>query len=239
MTVPARAHRVRRNVNRIVVVIALVFGLPLVAVAGGIRRQWGRRVARAVVRATAAACGVRFVVRHDGRVRAGSSSVYVANHSSPLDIPALLVALPDIRFVAASELFRIPLLASAMRALDTVPVDRRSPRTARQQLRELAATDGLFVAVFPEGGIAPPDQRVAFKSGAFALAIDAGAPITPVAIRGSAVVLPGGAAFAVRPGTVTIDVLEPFLPAGTSSAARGALRDAAEAAIRARLDRVA
>lgn len=229
----------RRNVNRIEVGVALLVGLPLVAVVGRIRRDWGRAVARMVVRATARACGVRFVVHHDERVRAGSSSVYVANHSSPLDIPALLVALPNVRFVAASELFRIPLLASAMRALDTVPIDRRRPKTARRQLRDLAATEKLFVAVFPEGGIVPPDEHVTFKSGAFALAIDAGAPITPVAISGSSVVLPARAALAVRPGTVTIDVLEPFLPAGSSPAARGALRDAAEAAIRARLDRVA
>lgn len=239
MTERAGAHPVRRNVNRIVVAVTLLVGLPLVAIVGHIRRPWGRAAARAVVRTAAAACGVRFVVRHDGRVCAGSSSVYVANHSSPLDIPALLVALPDVRFVAASELFKIPLLASAMRALDTVPIERRNPRRARQQLRDLAATEGLFVAVFPEGGIVPPDERVTFKSGAFALAIDAAAPITPVAISGSSTVLPPRAALAVRPGTVRIDVLEPFLPAGASPAARGALRDAAESAIRARLGQVA
>jgi 1-acyl-sn-glycerol-3-phosphate acyltransferase len=230
-----RAMRVRRwkqiarsQLNRIVVALALLVALPLVAVSQRIRLGAGRRVAVGAVRTVARACGVRIEVRKSPDIDADTAYVFVANHSSPLDIGAVLVACPDVRFVAAAELFRIPLLAAAMRALDTVPLERRDPALARRQLVELARahTSGTWrLVIFPEGGIAPSGERLPFKSGAFSLAIQVGVQVVPVAISGTDLSLPPRSFLAVRPGRVTVQLLAPVSTRGLQADDRGALRD--------------
>lgn len=221
---------VRAQVNRLLVVAAVLVAHPAVAVAERVRPGAGRRVARRAVLLCARACAVRFEVRGTATDR---DAVLVANHASPLDIPALMVACPGARFVAASELFRIPLLASAMRALDTVPITRNDPALARRQVAALRPTGPLVV--FAEGGIVGPGETRRFKSGAFVIAITSGVPVVPVAIDGTGRLLPPKRAFAVHSGTVTIDVLAPIDTADRALADRKALRDEVEAAVRGAL----
>lgn len=228
----------RAQANRVLVVLALVTVLPAMALAERMRRGWGRAVALAAVRGLAVALGIRFEVRGSDQLISGGSWMLVANHSSPLDIPALLVARPDVRFVAAADLFGNRVLAAAMRALGTIEIDRRNARNARRQLAELAAVTEagrpLCLAVFPEGGIAPRGRRLPFKSGAFLVAIETGATVVPVVITGTADLLPPGGRMAVRAGTVTIELLEPIPTDGMVTRDRKALRDRAEAALAGR-----
>ena len=194
--------RVRTQVNRIVIVVAVCVILPLVACVERIRPGQGQAVARRGIRLVARCCGIAFEVR--SRVppdRDRHPAIYVPNHSSPIDIPAMLMARPDLRFVAAADLFRIPLLASAMRALHTIPIDRHDSARAHRQLDAMMASPDRDhdVAMFAEGGIAPRGDRLPFKTGAFALAIRTATPIVPVAIHGSAAVLAPRAFLGARP----------------------------------------
>jgi len=210
-------HR-RARLNRLVAGLALCVALPLVALVGRVRPVRGRNLALRAVRLVARLVGVTFEV---------------PNHSSPVDIPALLTACPDIRFLAAADLFRVPLLASAMRALRTIPIDRRNSEVAHRQLDAVIAgpdhTSDL--AIFAEGGIAPAGQRLPFKTGAFAVAIQTGTPIVPVAVHGSARVLPPRSFLALRPGTVVVELLEPVTTVGLSLDDRAALRDRVESLV--------
>jgi 1-acyl-sn-glycerol-3-phosphate acyltransferase len=218
----------RSQLNRILVLLALVISLPTIAIAERVRTGKGRVVAVKAVQLAAGLCGVAFDVEVATSIDPECPYIFVANHSSPMDIPAVLVACPRVRFVAAAELFRIPLLAAAMKALGTIPLERRDPEAARAQLAAFAATDSAGnsrIAIFPEGWIAPLGERLAFKSGAFALAIETGVPVVPVAIRGTDRVLPPRARLAVRPGTVKVRVLDPVRPEGLSVDDRAALRD--------------
>src|SRR5439155_10774650 len=53
--------------------------------------------------------------------------VFVVNHQSMFDIPALFVALPvNLHFVAKKELFSVPFLGWYMRAAGMIPVDRKN-----------------------------------------------------------------------------------------------------------------
>ena len=230
---------IRAQLNRGVALVALFVALPMVATVEKLRPGSGPNVARRVVEVLARTMGVRFVVR--GRPEGGlaSPSVYVPNHSSPLDIPALLTACPDIRFMAGADLFRIPLLASAMRALRTVPIDRHHPDVAHRQLDALidGADQASDLAIFAEGGIAPRGERLPFKTGAFALAIQTGIPVVPVAIHGSADVLPPRSFLGVRPGTVVVELLEPVSSEEFSLEDRGVMRDRVEGSIRSALTR--
>jgi 1-acyl-sn-glycerol-3-phosphate acyltransferase len=229
------ASAARPQLNRIVVVLALIGLLPTVAVVERVRRGAGQRLAIAGVRSVARVCGVSFeVVARSTPPPPGA--VYAPNHSSPIDIPAMLLARPGLRFLAAADLFRIPLLAGAMRSLRTIPIDRRHADVAHGQLDELAATERLDdIAIFPEGGIAPASGRLPFKTGACVLAIRTGVPIVPVAIHGSADVLPPRGHLAVRPGTIRVELLEPVDTAGLTIEDRGDLRDRVEAAVVAAL----
>jgi len=228
---PVRRRRhlraLRAQVNRVFVVVGLALLLPVVALVGRVRPTAGRRVARWGSSVVAALCGVRFEVV--GR-RPPPSSVVVPNHSSPMDIPALLYADPQATFLAAADLFRIPLLAGAMRAVGTVAIERRDPERAHDQLDDLTArrrngaVDGHLV-VFPEGGIAPTGGRLPFKTGAFVLAIRSASPVVPVAIRGADDVLSPRGHLLVRPGVVTVEFLDAVSTVGLTVEERHVLRD--------------
>jgi len=219
----------RAQANRVVVLGGLVVLLPLVVVGERVRHGSGRRLLRWGLSIVAALCGVHFEVR--GRLPADrTGAVVVANHSSPMDIPALLYADPQATFLAAADLFRIPLLAGAMRAVGTVAIDRRDPERAHHQLDDLTArrrngaVDGHLV-VFPEGGIAPTGGRLPFRTGAFVLAIRSASPVVPVAIRGADDVLTPRGHLLVRPGVVTVEFLDAVSTVGLTVEERHVLRD--------------
>jgi 1-acyl-sn-glycerol-3-phosphate acyltransferase len=213
----------RRHLNAIVVALGLAVALPAVAVAERVRpTRGGRTVALGAVRLLQRACGVRVV--SSGR-QPSSAVVIVANHLSLLDVPALLASLQDVpRFVAAAELFRVPLLRSTLRALGAVELDRGRPAHASRRLAAIAATARPIV-VFAQGAISKPGEVLPFKTGAFILAIDLGVPVVPVAIRGTDALLPRGRRFAVDPGTVTVRFLDPVATTGLTRHDRKSLRD--------------
>jgi 1-acyl-sn-glycerol-3-phosphate acyltransferase len=216
-----------------VVVLGLLAALPVVAAAERLRAGSGRRVARLAIRGVSRACGIRYTITGLERLDPSVAYVFVPNHSSPVDIPTLLVVRPDLRFVAAAELFRVPLLSSAMRALGAVPIDRSRTVEARRRLAAIvedARTDALVV--FAEGGIPAPGEPVRFETGAFVLAIEAGVPVVPVSIRGSADVLPRGQRIWVRPGEITVKLHDPIDTAGCTLADRKQLRDRTERIVR-------
>ena len=64
-------------------------------------RDWARAIARAA--------GMRVVTHGREAIDADKPHVYVVNHVSIMDIPAILHAVPDHGFVAKRELSRIPL----------------------------------------------------------------------------------------------------------------------------------
>ena len=234
-----RSRWCRAQVNRAVAGVALLLLLPSVALFERVRRGTGRAVARHGISIVARLCGVRFDVRPSAAPIAGGTTVFVANHASPMDIPAILSAVPDARFLAAAELFRVPLLSSAMRAIGTFPIDRRHPEHGREQIAQLVDDhvpgDPTPLVIFPQGEIAAGARRVPFKSGAFSLAIRTGSALVPVAIHGSSRVLAPHGHLAVRPGIVTIEFLEALPTAGLTMDDRQALRDHAEEMVTAAL----
>ena len=226
----------RSHLNRIIVLAALLVVLPMIAISERVHRGWGRAFAVRAIRRTGRLCGVTFDVRSSGSVVEAGSCVLVPNHTSPVDIAAVLVARPDVRFVAAAELFRIPLLRAAMVALGTVPIRRGDRAGARRRIDELSrsATNGELV-MFPEGGIAPTADVLPFKTGAFVVAIETGIPVVPVAIRGAARVLPPRGRLRVRSGTVRIDILDPVATDGLGLRDRRRLADTARDRVRTAL----
>lgn len=199
----------------------------------GWRREGSSRLARLLFRAT----GVPLQVSGLERIPA-APSVVVANHGSYLDGPLLLAVLPPrFGFVIKKEVLGIPLAGIALRRLGHEFVDRYHPagsaRDARRILR--AAVDGSSVAFFPEGTFHARPGLARFHRGAFVTAARAGMPVVPVVIRGARAVLPAGRRLP-RCAPLEVEVLEPLAPPALDDAAGvERLRDAARAAILARL----
>jgi 1-acyl-sn-glycerol-3-phosphate acyltransferase len=237
---------IRSQLSRLVIVVALAIMLPLVVLAEKLRGGRGRALARRCIRGTSRLCGITFDVQMaEGLALPPSPVIYTPNHSSLLDVPAMLIGCPTLRFIGAADLFRIPLLGAAMRALHTVPIDRRHPTVARQQLAELVESrndqrrnesEGDDLVIFPEGAIAATGRHLPFKSGAFVLAIETRTPVVPVAIHHAGEVAPPGRFLAVRPGHIVIELLQPIETTGLSYEDRGELRDRVQSAVRSALE---
>lgn len=144
-------------------------------------RAWARAWLRA------AGCSLEVIgADHVDRTR---SHVVVANHLSNLDIMTCFAAVPlPIRFLAKKELFKIPILAQAMRAVGIVEVDRGGRAVAIRSVNRQAAPvieRGHSLIIYPEGTRSRTGQLQTFKRGAFRMAIDAEMPVLPVTIDGS------------------------------------------------------
>jgi 1-acyl-sn-glycerol-3-phosphate acyltransferase len=116
---------------------------------------------------------------------AQGATVVVANHVSGLD-PLLILAACDrpLRFVIAREQYERFGLHWLFRALRLIPVDReRSPEKALFAARA-ALQQGDFIAIFPHGGIYPPNPPPPVKRGAAFLASLVAAPIAPLRLEG-------------------------------------------------------
>ena len=166
-------------------------------------------------------------------LEAPGPAVLAANHSSYLDVVALLAALPaDFRFVAKRELARAPVVGAVIRRAGHLAVERTqvSQSVADAERVTAALRGGLSVCVFPEGTFARPPGILPFRLGAFKSAVETGRPVIPVTIRGTREILPADE-WLPRPGPITVAVGAPLRPEGKGWPAMVHLRDQARAAI--------
>jgi len=156
--------------------------------------------------------GARLVVTGREHANPSRPTVYVCNHQSTSDIPALLVALPvNVRFVAKKQLQWVPIVGWYLHLAGHIVVDRSNTRSAIASLdaaaRKIRA--GTSIIVFPEGTRTPDGRILPFKKGPFALALKAGAAICPVTIEGSGKLMPKRS-WRIFPGEVRVKIGEPI-----------------------------
>jgi 1-acyl-sn-glycerol-3-phosphate acyltransferase len=189
------------------------------------------RAPRVWSRILLAASGVHVEV-HGGEHRHGSQHIFVGNHVSWFDVFAMAAHLRWFKFVAKAELFRIPLFGRAMRFAGMIAIDRKNQKSAHGSIREAADRihEGASVILFPEGTRGHSYALRPFKKGAFVLAIEAQAPVVPVAIHGTIAVQPKGQ-IRVRPGRIHIHFLAPIVTEGMAYGDRDALARLAYARI--------
>ena len=135
-----------------------------------------------------------------------SVCIFAANHISNVDPIAFVPAIPRrVSVLLKSELFRIPILSTAMRLAKFVPVDRADKEAAVASVNVALGVlkEGLSLAVYPEGTRSPDGRLRPFKKGTFALAIEAGVPIVPVSISGAQHLMRKGE-WTMRPGEIVV-----------------------------------
>ena len=178
------------------------------------------RTALAIAQAGFRLAGVRVAAEGRERIPARTACIFMANHVSNLDPPALLPLLPGrtSAFLKRS-LMRVPVLGWGFRLGEFIPVDRDGRVESAQQSVVAAArvlAKGLHITTFVEGTRSPDGRLLPFKKGPFYLAMETGAPCVPVSIYGTETLM-GKGSLRIRPGTAHIVFHAPLSPAEFAS----------------------
>lgn len=191
---------------------ALVF-IPWAVVTGNATPLYN--VALRIVRLAFRLACIRVITEGAEDVPAHTACIFMANHVSNLDPPALLPRIPGrtSAFLKRS-LTKIPVLGYGFKLGEFVPVDRdgrvesavESVAAARRVLEK-----GLHITTFVEGTRSLDGRLLPFKKGPFYLAMEAGAPVVPVSIYGTETMMAKGS-IRVMPGTAHIVFHPPLEP---------------------------
>jgi 1-acyl-sn-glycerol-3-phosphate acyltransferase len=124
----------------------------------------------------------------------GKPTIIMCNHSSLYDIPISIKAFPNasIRMLSKKEISRVPIMAGGMHAAEFPFIDRKNRKQAIKDLeavKKLMET-GIVVWIAPEGTRSKDGKLAKFKKGGFIIAIESGATIIPIGIRGAFDILP-------------------------------------------------
>jgi 1-acyl-sn-glycerol-3-phosphate acyltransferase len=163
----------------------------------------------------------------------------MCNHSSALDIPLALAALPGtVVFLAKKELFRIFFFGWSLFAMGSVPVDRSNPTKARlsvDQALESLRAKAISLILYPEGTRTRDGQLLPFKKGVFFLALRSRLPLVPMAVQGSFDAMPPGA-MSLTHTPIRVTIGQPIETRDLTDEDRGPLLQTAYESIQALLE---
>ena len=152
-----------------------------------------------------------------GKWGVSGGCIVVANHSSHADTAVLLAALPPkakpVFGAAADYWFEVPVRRFIATSLAGVLPVRRSGGGSYDTLLAAvrpALKAGRTVVIYPEGTRSTDGNVGEFRSGALRLARECGVPIVPVAVTGTADVLPKGGRWS--PARMQVRIGEPIDP---------------------------
>jgi 1-acyl-sn-glycerol-3-phosphate acyltransferase len=170
--------------------------------------------------------GVMFFVRAVGvRVRVVGTKrippgvcLFVANHTSSADAPAIVGAIPRrIAILLKESLFKYPIVGQAFLLARFIPVNRKERDSALESLEKAIEflKAGQSFLIYPEGTRSPDGRLKDFKKGAVVMAIKAGVPIVPIACSGAHRVMEKRSLM-IHPGEILVEFLDPIDASGYS-----------------------
>ncbi|MGH7005449.1 MAG: lysophospholipid acyltransferase family protein, partial [Alphaproteobacteria bacterium] len=174
--------------------------------------RWCAFWARTVMRLMRLICGLDCRVLGRAHVPAGPA-VFALKHQSAWETIAFLAIAPPVAGILKRELLMIPVYGWYMRRLGMVPIDRKAAGSAiREMLRRAkdATARGRSIMIMPEGTRMPPGRAGRYHPGVAALYTTLALPVVPVALNSG--LFWGRRSMLLRPGTVTLEFLEPIPP---------------------------
>ena len=151
--------------------VALVFPFVPLPARRALKQRWSKQLIE-ILGFTLVSSGAR------------PGGLIVSNHISFVDI-FVINAIAPTAFVSKNDLLNWPIIGWLSRHTETIFLQRGSRRAA-QETKE-ALTDylrsGGSAAVFPEGTTTLGDRVLPFHGAMIQAAIDAGVPLTPMALR--------------------------------------------------------
>ncbi len=145
-------------------------------------RIWGKGILAASL--------VKVVVEGQEHIDKQSQYIFICNHTSAFDIPAVYWGIKNkLGMLAKKQLKHIPLFGWAMWAAGHYFIDRKNHKKAlavMEQVALLLSKDRKHsLVIFAEGTRSLDGQLQRFKKGAFILSLDTGIPIVPIIINGA------------------------------------------------------
>jgi 1-acyl-sn-glycerol-3-phosphate acyltransferase len=156
--------------------------------------------------------GIRVIFKDRHKLPPGPVIV-ASKHQSMLDTLVPFLLLPDPAFVLKEELLKAPIFGWYAQRMGMIPVAREANAAALRALLKAARPaieEGRQLFIFPEGTRRPPGEDGDYKPGVAALYKDLGVPVAPIALN-SGLCWPAKGLIR-KPGTVTIQFLEPIPP---------------------------
>ncbi len=170
----------------------VIVGTPLIALALVVRSPailyWA---GLAGIRGGMLLSGISYRVEGADRIIRGRPAVYAVNHASNLEPPIAFAALsslfPRLAILYKAELRKLPILVWGLDLAGFVPIERGNREQSLPAIDRAADAmrRGVSFLIFPEGTRSRTGELLPFKKGGFILALKAGAPIVPVAIKGA------------------------------------------------------
>jgi 1-acyl-sn-glycerol-3-phosphate acyltransferase len=183
------------------------------------RRDWVYPWALFGARTWLRLSGVKVEVKGRELLNPNQPYVFIANHWSYLDAaPLFAYTGRRMGLVGKKELLKAPILGYGMGFVNVIAIDRTNRERAVESIR--IATErlrrGISFGVCAEGTRARPGQMLPFKKGAFHMAVEAGVPIVPIALKNSDQLMGKGTGEA-WPGTIEMIMFQPVETAWVST----------------------
>ena len=186
-----------------VLLVCALFGLRDTFLAYG---RWMMCVGRNIL-------GIDVQVSGLSRLDIGTPYVFMSNHFSFLDGPLIMTVLDrPARVIVKRFVFRVPVLGLGMRFSGYVPLDKEGAGAGKISIARAARLikeKRYSFLIFPEGTRSFDGMIQPFRRGGFFLALESGAPIVPLSVRGTHELMPRGKMF-VRKGPVQITFHDPI-----------------------------
>ena len=174
--------------------------------------------------------GFLFRFTYQGKIDWSKTYIICANHTSNLDITAIILLLKrNFIFIGKEELLDNLVTGVYFRTID-IPVNRESKISGFKALKRAGENlkEGKHLVIFPEGMISnnyPPELQ-SFKNGPFKLAIELGVSILPVTILDNwNLMWDDGKRYGSKPGICDICVHLPISTEGMNAADAENLKD--------------
>ena len=136
----------------------------------------------------------------------GEPLIFMANHSSLIDIPLLKAVIPHFfQGIIAEDQLKYPLYGTVVKRVGNIPIPRNDIRGSLKsfQLAKNELERGTQITVLPEGGRSLDGRLIPFKRMVFRFAKESGAHIVPISISG-VFNMKSKDSFQLKPGKVIV-----------------------------------
>ncbi len=182
--------------------------------------------------------GVRYKFIGKEFIDPNRAYIFVPNHASHLDSPALVAGIPEqFKALGKKEILKYPLFGQIFRYLG-VTVDRTSIASRKESFRIIREKidKKIHIVIFAEGTMNRTEALLQpFFDGAFRIAVETKTPIIPMTICNAKNLLPPNT-MSLRPGDVTSIFGEPIETANLTLADVAALKNSVFELMKANLE---
>lgn len=163
------------------------------------------------------ATGTSLYVSGRENLKENQTYVFMSNHESWMDIPAMFgAAPPSLRMISKAGLMKMPIFGPAMEKAGFIAIDRQNRSKAIKQL-EIAKErllSGISIWIAPEGTRTRNGSIGEFKKGGFYLARELEKPIVPVFIEGARQVMQADSMMVSPNRSITVHFCPPISTQG-------------------------